>query len=97
MAFIQIIEAQAADIDRLQALDREWQSATEGKRTARRVIITQDRNNPGRHLIFVFFDSYDSAMDNSKLPETQEFAEKFASAADSMSFHDLDVLDDRDL
>ncbi|MDT4985639.1 MAG: hypothetical protein QOF95_3129, partial [Pseudonocardiales bacterium] len=26
------------------------------------------RNDPTRHLIMVFFDSYESAMENSKLP-----------------------------
>jgi hypothetical protein len=94
MAFIQIIEAHVANIDRLRALEAEWQAATEGKRTTRRSIITQDRNDPNRYLIIVFFDSYESAMENSTLPETQQFAEKWAGAADSMIFHDLDVLDD---
>jgi hypothetical protein len=97
MAFIQIIEAHAANIDRLRELEGEWQAATEGKRTTRRSIVTQDRNDPGRYLIIVFFDSHESAMENSQLPETQQFAEKWVGAVDSMTFHDLDVLDDLDL
>ena len=59
-----------------QALDDEWEQATEGKRTLRRSIITRDRNDPDRYLILAFFDSYESAMENSNLPETAAFAEK---------------------
>lgn len=63
-----------------------------GKRTARRSIVPQDRDYPSRYLIIVFFDSYDSAMENSKLLETQEFAAKWAAAVDGpMAFHDFDV------
>ena len=96
MAFIQIVEARTSNIDALRALDDEWERATEGKRTARRSILTQDRNDPSRHLIIVFFDSHESAMENSNLPETHEFAAKWAALVDGpMVFHDLDVIDDR--
>lgn len=96
MAFIQIVEARTSDVAALTALTDEWEQATEGKRTSRRSIVTQDRNDPSRHLILVFFDSYESAMDNSKLSETQEFATKWASLVDGpMTFHDLDVVEDR--
>jgi hypothetical protein len=44
----------------------------------------------------VFFDSYESAMENSKLPETQAAAEKYMALADGPPvFYDLDVLEDR--
>jgi quinol monooxygenase YgiN len=96
MTFIQIIEARAEEIDELLALDAEWEQATEGKRTARRSIVTTDRNDPSRHLIIVFFDSYESAMKNSELPETQTFAERWAKVVDGPPvFHDLDVIADR--
>ena len=96
MAFIQIIEVQAKNLDKLQAIDQDWEKATEGKRTARRSILTTDRNDPSRHLVIVFFDSYESAMENSNLPETAEFSSKWAEAVDGpITFHDLDVVDDR--
>lgn len=96
MAFIQIIELRTPDVDALRALDDEWEQATEGKRTARRSIVTQDRDDPSHHFIIVFFDSYESAMENSDLPETKEFAEKWAAAVDGpLIFHDLEVVDDR--
>jgi quinol monooxygenase YgiN len=96
MAFIQIIEARASNVDAIRSLEADWEQATEGKRTTRRSILTQDRNDPGRHLIIVFFDSYESAVENSNLPETQEFAAKLAAVLDGpMIFHDLDVTEDR--
>ena len=96
MEFIQIIEVKTSKLDEMRALDDEWEKATEGKRTARRSIVTTDRNDPEQVRIIVFFDSYESAMENSKLPETQEFAEKWAQLADRPpAFLDLDVIDDR--
>ena len=62
----------------------------------RRSIVTRDRNDPDRYLIVVFFDSYESAMENSNLPETAEFAEKQMALLDGPpTFHDLDIVEDR--
>jgi hypothetical protein len=96
MSFIQIVEFRTDDIDQVDALEGEWERATEGKRTSQRSILTKDRNDPGRYMAIVFFDSYESAMTNSNLPETHEFAAKLgALVSDRPSFHDLDVLEDR--
>ncbi len=94
MAFVQIMEVTTPDISALQQISTEWEAATEGKRTARRQIVTQDRKNPYRYLVLVFFDSYESAMQNSNLPETQAFAERLQRAAGGATFHDLDVISD---
>jgi hypothetical protein len=96
MAFIQIVECRTSNVAELQALDDEWESATEGRRTVRRSIVTQDRNDPSRYLILAFFDSFESAMENSNLPETGEFASRIAALLDGpMVFHDLDVIEDK--
>jgi len=96
MAFIQIIESHTSKLDELIALEAEWRNATEGKRTLRRSIITRDRNDPERYLILAFFDSYESAMANSNLPETTEFGEKQTKLLDGpMRFTDLDVIEDQ--
>ena len=96
MEFIQIIEVRTSDLDAIRALDEQWEKATEGRRTARRSIVTRDRNDPDQVRVIVFFDSYESAMENSRLPETQEFAAKWAELADGPpTFLDLDVVDDR--
>ena len=96
MTFVQAIELRTDRPDDLMALDREWEQATEGKRTSRRSIVARDRNDANRYLGLAFFDSYESAMENSKLPETQAFAERYAAAVDGpITYHDLDVIDDR--
>jgi hypothetical protein len=95
VGFVQIINFRTSDIDGLKKSGEEWEAATEGKRTVRRQIVAQDRNDPSRYVIMVFFDSYESAMENSQLPETQASAEKFADLTDEVSFMDLDVIEDR--
>jgi len=97
MAFIQIVEFTTSDFDAVQKIDEEWQKATEGKRTARRQIVTRDRNNPDRYLALVFFDSYESAMENSKLPETETFSKQYQAVTTALSFHDLDVVSESGL
>ena len=97
MSFIQIIEFDAADLDKVRDVDRQWKDATTGKRTARRQIIAQDHGRPGRYVVFVFFDSYESAMENSNLPETQRFAEMYGTVTRGTSFRDLDVVSDEPL
>ena len=96
MAFIQLIEMRTSRFDEVQALDREWEAATEGKRTLRRSLVTRDRNDPDRYVFVAFFDSYESAMENSALPETGDFAKRITDLVDGdMTFHDLDVVEDR--
>ena len=96
MAFIQIIEMRTDNVDEIMKLEQEWRDATEGKRTLRRSVVGRDRNDPKRHVVVAFFDSYESAMVNSNLPETAEFGAKQNALLDgSMQFTDLDVVDDR--
>src|SRR5215472_11387008 len=97
MAFIQIVELTTDDYDTVGKIDEAWETATAGKRTARRQIVCRDRNRPDRYLALVFFDSYESAMQNSALPETQEFAAQYAAATKSLAFHDLDVIADQSM
>lgn len=94
MAFVQLIEFIAENEDAVREIDEQWLAATEGKRTARRQIVTRDRNNADRYVVAVFFDSYDSAMTNSALPETQTLAEKYRAVTTEIAFHDLDVISD---
>lgn len=96
MAFVQIIEMHTKNYEELQALGDEFFAATEGKRTMQRSFVTRDRNDPDRYLILAFFDSYESAMENSNLPETAAFAEKQMPLLDGPpTFYDLDVIEDR--
>src|SRR5262245_33862511 len=96
MAFIQIVDIRTSDIDKIRAIDMEWEQATEGKRTLRRSILCQDRNDPKRYLVLAFFDSYESAMVNSDLPETDAFTKQIVDLVDApLTFQDLDVVEDR--
>jgi len=96
MAFIQIIQFHTADMERARQVDDDWWRATEGKRTVRREVIARDRSDPDHYLAVVFFDSYESAMENSALPETQAAAEQYARLSDGPPvFYDLDIVEDR--
>jgi hypothetical protein len=97
MAFIQLIEFRPGkNLAEMQKIMEEWEKATEGKRTAERAYLTQDRNDPGRYVQVVIFPSYEEAMKNSNMPETTEFAGRMMSLAEGpATFQDLDVVDER--
>ena len=96
MAFVQIIEFRTTKIAEMRTVGDEWEKATEGKRKAGRRVLCQDRDNPERYFNVVFFDSYEDAMENSALPETDSFSTKMMSFADGApSFYNLDVVEDR--
>ena len=96
MAFVQIIEFRTADIEGARQVNDQWRRATEGKRTVRRELLARDRSEPGRYFVVAFFDSYEAAMRNSGLPETQTSAEQYQKLADGPPvFYDLDILEDR--
>jgi hypothetical protein len=92
MPFIQIIEYRTSKSDEVQEVFTQYRKDTEGKRTAERSTICVDRSGPGRFVAIVEFPSYEAAMENSNLPETEEFAEALAALCDEpLVFHDLDV------
>jgi hypothetical protein len=97
MAFIQVLEFTTSNFEEVRALDMEWRAATEGKRTLRRSITCHDRNDPNRHVVLAFFDSYESAMQNSALPETADFAKRTGELANgAIEFRDLDVIEEQE-
>jgi quinol monooxygenase YgiN len=96
MTFVQIIEGRTDKMDELQKLDEEWFAATEGKRTLTRSVVGRDRNDPEHFVVLAFFDSYESAMKNSNLPETSDFAERQTKLMkEPPTFIDLEIIDDR--
>ena len=95
MAFVQIIEFRTDDIEAMRAAEQDWERDTAGKRTARRLMLTQDRDDPSRYLSIVFFDSYESAMQNSGMPETKAGSERMAQLASGPpTFYTLEVIED---
>ena len=93
--FIQLIEGHTDDLDALNDLDKEWETAADDRHTVRRSIITTEHGDRTHFVVLAFFDSYESAMENSRLPETDAMAAKFASLVKDLGYRDLDVLDDR--
>jgi hypothetical protein len=98
MTFIQVMEYQTSHPRELDALLDEWLEATQGKRTATHDVHTEDRDHPGRYVDIVEFPSYELAMRNSDLPETQRIASKMRELCEAdVRFLNLDVLRDEDL
>lgn len=96
MAFIQIIEGHSSRGDEIDAASAELEERTQGRFTVRRSIRTQDREDPNHFMVIVFFDSYESAMENSNLPETDEFSRKMMALLDGPpTFHNLEVVEDK--
>ena len=95
MPFVQIIRFQSSKLAEMQALLDDW-AAAETDGSVRRVLVCRDRNNPDQHAHLAFFDSYESAMAHSDLPQTQAFAARMSELVDGPpTFYDLDI--ERDL
>jgi hypothetical protein len=95
VSFIQIIEFRTSDIEAVRQVDEEWRRATEGKRTARREVLTRDHSDPSRYFAIVYFDSFESAMENSARPETNAVSERYMQVTDGEpKFYDLEVIGD---
>lgn len=96
MAFVQIIEFRSSRIDEILKLNGEWTERGGSETTARRGVLCEDRDDRGHYIQVVFFDSHESAMKNSELPITQEFAGKMSDLAEGPAkFYNLNVLEDR--
>jgi hypothetical protein len=96
MGFVQIIEFRTSKFDEMQQVGNEWEAAAGGDSTARRRVLCRDRDDPGRYVNVVFFDSYEDAMKNSLLPVTQEFSQRMMQLADGPpTFSNLDVVEDK--
>ncbi|UPK73875.1 hypothetical protein MU582_15725 [Nocardioidaceae bacterium SCSIO 66511] len=94
--FVQLIDSHMSDVDTaLSELHKEYERAADGKHTVRRAITARDRDDSTHLVSLVFFDSYESAMQNSELPETQEMSAKMNALVDDVEFQNLDVIDDR--
>jgi hypothetical protein len=93
--FVQVIEFQTSRFDEAQAAVHEYRASTKGRRTATRGVLAADRDNPGHYVNIVFFPSYEDAMKNSEMPETQALSATMMALGDGPPrFHNLDVVFD---
>ena len=92
VGFVQVIQFSTTRFDEVEKLYDEMQAQREAG-TARRGTMTADRDHPNQYVSVVEFDSYESAMENSRRPETSEFASRMAELCDGPpTFFNLDVL-----
>jgi hypothetical protein len=90
--FVQIIQYKTSKFDEMQRVADKWREQTEGKRSTSRVITGKDRDNPGQYFIVAEFPSYEEAMRNNDLPETQQLSQEMMSHADGPpTFYNLDL------
>lgn len=78
MHFVQTMAVRSSDVDAVKALLAEWHHAEAGVAPGylgSRLLA--DRDEPGRYLLVVDFDSHAAAEKNNDRPETQEWAAKF--------------------
>jgi hypothetical protein len=95
MGFLQIITFATDRFEELTALEHQWSHDTEGRRTAVGARVYADRDHPGHYVALDWFDSYESAMVNSGLPETDAFARNaMALAGDTAVFRNLEPASD---
>jgi hypothetical protein len=93
MSFVQIVEFNSTKFEEMQALSERWRKESEGRRARARVMSCRDRDRADRFVVIVEFDSYEEAMRNSALPETDQFSRQMAELADGPpTFTNLDVV-----
>ncbi|MFJ3581580.1 ester cyclase [Streptomyces sp. NPDC090127] len=98
MTFVQIIDCKTSRFDDLNRLMDKWVDQTQGKRTATHSVIGKDRSDSSHLVEIVEFPSYEVAMTNSQLPETDRIFREMIALCDEMpTFTDLDIVRDEQL
>jgi hypothetical protein len=98
VSFLQVIQYRTSKYDEMKNVADEWEADPDDAATSRRVIVCRDRDNDGQYFTLVFFDSYESAMENSNAPRTQEMSQKMMALADGPpTFYNFDVVEDREM
>ncbi|MFF3452987.1 ester cyclase [Streptomyces sp. NPDC002730] len=98
MKFVQIVDYKTEQFDTMNQLMDKWVDQTKGKRTATHTLTGKDRSDDSHYVEIVEFPSYEEAMKNSHLPETDRIFQEMVALCDEMpSFTDLDVVRDEQL
>lgn len=93
LTFMQVIEYQTTREQELDSLFEEWLAATEGKRTTLTETHAKDRDDPRHYVDIVEFPSYERAMVNNDLPETNRYADRLRTLCDGEPrFINLEVI-----
>jgi hypothetical protein len=98
MKFAQIIEFSTGRIDEFNARLDEWMARSDGHRIPHQAVLRRDRDAQDRYLLMVEFACWEQGMENSRRPETGEFAAFLAGISDGgLTFRNLDVLREENL
>ncbi|MFF7977907.1 ester cyclase [Streptomyces sp. NPDC007901] len=98
MTFVQLIECRTSRLTEMERLLDRWVEQTKGKRTATHAVVGRDRSDASHVVEIVEFPSYEEAMRNSTLPETDKvFHDLLALCDGTPTFTDLDVVRDERL
>ncbi|MFE3034518.1 ester cyclase [Streptomyces canus] len=98
MTFVQLIDCRTSRFDEMNRLMDMWVEQTKGKRTATHAVVGKDRSDTSHIVEIVEFPSYEEAMRNSGLPETERiFQGLVALCEETPTFTDLDVVRDERL
>jgi steroid delta-isomerase-like uncharacterized protein len=98
MTFVQLIDCKTSRFDEMNQLMDTWVEKTKGTRTATHSVIGKDRSDANHFVEIVEFPSYEEAMRNSKLPETETIFQEMVALCDGVpTFTDLDVVRDEQL
>ncbi|WP_392840423.1 ester cyclase [Streptomyces sp. LN500] len=98
MRFVQVIDCKTERFDDMDRLMDEWVEHTKGSRTATHSLIGKDRSDGSHFVEIVEFPSYEDAVANSKLPETDRIFQEMVALCDGTpTFTDLDVVRDEQL
>ncbi|MFI9242443.1 ester cyclase [Streptomyces sp. NPDC053086] len=98
MTFVQLIECRTSRLDEMNRLMDDWVQQTKGTRTATHAVVGTDRSDASHVVEVVEFPSYEEAMRNSNLPETDRIFRGLVALCDEMpTFTDLDVVRDEPL
>lgn len=95
MTFVQIIDCKTDKADDISRLLDKWVEQTHGRRTATHATLAKDRADTSHVIEIVEFPSYEEAMANSRLPETDRVFQEMVALCDAPPrFTDLDVVRD---
>ncbi|MEV8568490.1 ester cyclase [Streptomyces sp. NPDC051322] len=98
MKFVQVVDCKTERFDDMDRLMDQWVEQTKGRRTATHSLIGKDRSDGAHYVEIVEFPSYEEAVANSKLPETDRIFQEMVELCDGTpTFTDLDVVRDEQL
>ncbi|MFD0356875.1 ester cyclase [Streptomyces sp. NPDC127110] len=98
MTFVQLVDYRTHQPEAMNDLLDKYVAQSQGKRTVTHSVVGKDRDQTDHYVNFVEFPSYEEAMKNSNLPETDRMFHEMTALCDGMpTFTNLDTVRDEHL